>query len=279
MTLTHVVPRIPFKFTSSDGIAEVVTFPKWEFEVEEAQGLIVPELQLAGVDYGYDQLGVGQSIKQSGRITIRFGWIEDGSQSIDFAVDAMIQAINRIGRGRLWTKTVPGDEYTQNRWCWARLEEMPTFMFNGRSRWIKTASLVFRKMSDWYAEDLIESAVVISASPQTVVINNPGVTVKNAVFVLEGTYTNPIVTNQTNGYIFQSSRDGSSSNHWLKFGGEAQSVEFSTDGGSTYAGDFANVTMPSGQVQLMILDPGDNNIQLQGCNGATFVYGFYPSFG
>lgn len=119
---------------------------------------------------------------------------------------------------------------------------------------------------------LVEGAVPATG---TVVINNPGnAPVYDAVLILKGTFTDPAITNTTNGYVLSSTRDGAATSDWLKFDAGRHTVEFSSNSGVVYANDFANFVRAATQVGLMKLEPGNNSFTFTGMTSATLAWSF-----
>jgi hypothetical protein len=259
-----------------------VTFPLAEFEYEEEQGLYVPAAALTGGHYDLDQLGTASPVKQSAMLRISARVVEDTPDEVDAAVQNILARCWSIGRGKLWTRgRVSAAEVL--RWAWARPLAMPRVEWAAGGIVTKDLRLAFRRMSDWYGDTLAAytgaSAVAITTDPQVVTITNAGdAKVFNAIITLSGTYTNPVIANAANSYQLESTRTGASANDQLRFDAGARRVERSTDGGSTWAGDYGAFVRPAGQIQLFVLEPGDNDLTITGVTTGTLDVSFYPAF-
>jgi hypothetical protein len=85
------------------------------------------------------------------------------------------------------------------------------------------------------------------------------------------------IVNLTNGYQVKSNRTGTSSNDRVRFDAGKPAVDYSANGGSTWTGDYANFVRKAGQVQFMVLEPGENSLQFTGLSG-SFVITAYPAY-
>lgn len=261
------------KAESADG-SITVTWPTSLLEWEPSQGLRIPVAAVPGGSYEFDLQGTGPAMRANARETVRFA-VKHGTDptEIDEDIEELCWKLYLAGRLKLFTVDANGDR----RWCWARLVEMPSMRIS--NPYIVPVSLSFMRFSDWYATTAYEETFVIDASPKTITVENPGLMgAFAAVLILRGTFTNPVITNNANGYVFETARDGSNSAHYLKVDAGRHTIEWSTNSGGLYADDWANYQRPSGQVQLMVFEAGENELQLTGANGAELDVSFYPGY-
>jgi hypothetical protein len=265
-------PRRLEKFTSSDGSTTVATFPLYAFDQESTQPLRTPEERVAGAHYGFDLLGTAPGLKDDGNERLRAEVWAATPAAVDTAVGDLRSKCHRIGLGKLWAVDSAG----VRRWSWARLREMIPIKWSAGDTFRVGVALDFRRQSDWYAESLTSSTAAASG---TVVINNPGTAkVYTAVITLYGTYTNPVITNTTTGYICQTNRDGTSANHRVRFNAETGEILYASDGGTVWSDDYANYVRPSTQVHIMVLNPGNNSFTFSGVTSATIAWSFYAAY-
>lgn len=273
------IARYAEKFTSSDGSTLSYSFPLNLYEWDAgAQGLEVPVSALAGASYDYNQLASSVSPKRNAVESVRFLKYSSTVANMASELDNARSKCQRIGLGKLWTLDSGGTR----RWAWARLASMPSWTVTDPFQ--IPVSVSFLRFSDWYSDTAFTDAsnpYSIAASPTTFTVNNAGdARVFNAILTLKGTFTNPMITNTTNGYRLQSTRDGAASSDWLRFDAGKNRVEFSSDGGANYAGDLVNFVRKAGQVQLMVLEPGDNDFSVSddGSPSASLLFTFYPAY-
>ena len=268
-------PRYLEKFTDTTGSAIVYTFPLNQYEWESApQPVSTPFSPLAGAHYDYDMLGTSLAVKRNGIETVRYIAKGTAAEIQDKIAEAR-QKCYRIGRGKLWALDSTGDRW----WAYARQMDMPDFRLN--SPFIVPVSHRFARMSDWYNDTQITGDVTLNANPTAFSIDTLGnAKVYDAIFIFKGTFVNPTLTNSTNGYIMASARDGSAAGHYLRFDCGKHRVEWSTNSGSSYDGDYANFTRQTAQVHLMVLEPGSNSFSCAfgGVPSGTLSYSLYPAY-
>lgn len=280
-------PRIPFKFTNADGTG-TFTFPLAEYSFELEGGLYVPESPLTGAHGGLDLLGVGVAPKQSQMLRLSFTAFEDEPKTVDATIDEMLSKLHSYGRGKLWTSGLNSAGAVELRWTWARAVSMPRLSWQAGDVVSKQAICGFRCEPFWYGDTLLEITdhivdepqnFAIASDPDTLIIDNLGnARIYNAIITLGGTYTDPTITNVTNGYRLSTTRDGSSADHLVRFDAGRPAVEYSSDAGVTYAGDYANFVRATGQIHLMVLEPGENQIDVTGCSSGTITIEAYPAY-
>ena len=268
-------PRYAEKFTSDDGSTIVFTFPLNLYEWDSGnQPLSSPFAPLAGAHYDYDMLGTSLATKRNAVESIRF-IVKGTAAEIQDKIAEARQECYRAGRGKLWALDSTGDRW----WAYARVRSMPGFQLD--NPFSVPMTMDFERMSDWYNDTAVAADVTLNANPTTFSIDTLGNSkVFNAVFIFKGTYVNPALTNSTNGYVMASTRDGSNANHWLRFDAGKRRVEFSSNGGTSYTGDFASFARQTAQVQFMVLEPGVNNFSCAfgGVPSGTLSYSLYPAY-
>jgi len=246
------------------------TFPLAVAEWEESQALRAPRRRISGAHYSHDMLGDSESLKDVRSERLRFS-LTGTVAANDTALDEMKEILHGAGRGKVWLLTDAG----VRRWSRGRLTEMPSVQVSNRSQFIQPVVAGLVVEDDFYDETATESE---AAATGTVTITNPGNTrVYNAVFTLRGTATNPVITNTTNGYILSTTRDIASDLQRIRFDAGRDEVKYASDG-SGYADDYSNFVRTSGQVQLMVLEPGANYFTFSGISSATFSWKFYGAY-
>lgn len=272
-------PRIPTKFQNAAGTAEFV-FPLAEYSFELEAGLYVPESPLTGAHGGLDLLGMGTAPKHSQMLRLSFTAFEDEPKTVDATIDEMLSKLHSYGRGKLWTSGLDASGNVELRWTWARAVAMPRLSWEAGDVVSKAALCGFRCEPFWYGaaleiteHDLNEpDQFTVVTDPDTFTVSNPGTArVYNAVIELAGTFTDPTITNLTNGYRLRTLRDGTLAAHRVRFDAGRPAVEYSADGGILWAGDYGNFVRQAGQVQLMVLEPGDNQFEIAGAAGAVLT--------
>lgn len=246
-------PRYAEKFTSADGATISYSFPLNLYEWDsQGQALETPVAALTGAHYSYNQLAASLAPQRNAVESVRFV-LKGTVASIEATIDEARSECYRIGLGKLWVLDSAG----ARRWAWARANTKPSYSID--SPFIVPMSLSFSRFSDWYGETAFDQTYTVDETPKALEVSNSGnARVYNAVFVLKGTFTNPTITNTTNGYRLKSNRDGSSASDWLRFDAGKNRVEFSADGGSSWSGDLANFVRKAGQAHLMVIEPGAN---------------------
>lgn len=266
--------RYAEKFTSDDGSSIVFTFPLNVYEWDSRQSLTAAFDPLTGAHYDYDRLGTSLAVKRNAREMVSF-LIKGTNAEIQDKVAEARQKCYRAGRGKLWALDSTGDRW----WAYARVSDMPDIRV--ANSFAVPMSIAFERMSDWYNDTAVSGDVTLNANPTTFSIDTLGnAKVYNAVFIFKGTYVNPALTNSTSGYVMASTRDGSNANHWLRFDCGKRRVEFSTNGGTSYTGDYASFVRQTGQVQFMVLEPGSNSFSCAfgGVPSGTLSYSLYPAY-
>ena len=268
-------PRYAEKFTSDDGFSIVFTFPLNLYEWDSGdQALSSPFSPLTGAHYDYDMLGTALAPKRNAIESVRFV-VKGTAAEIEAKITEARQKCYRAGRGKLWALDSTGDRW----FAYARLRSVPGFQLE--NPFVVPVTMDFARMSDWHNDTAITGDVTLDANPKTFSIDNLGnARVFDAVFTFKGTFIDPALTNSTSGYVMASTRDGSNANHWLRFDCGKRRLEFSTNGGTSYAGDYANFVRQPSQVQFMVLEPGVNNFSCAfgGVPSGTLSYSLYPAY-
>ena len=270
-----MAPRYAEKFTTIDGSTLVYTFPLALYDWDPApQGLSTLYAPLSGAHYDYDQLGDSLAVRRNTMETMRF-LVKGTNAEIEDELVECRQKCQRIGRGKLWTLDSTG----ARRWAYARLQSVPEFRLD--NPFVVPVAVTVDRQSDWYDDTETDQTVTMDEASEAFNVTNDGdAQVFNAVFLLKGTFINPVITNTTNGYVLESTRDGSAAGHWLRFDAGKRRVEFSSNGGTSYAGDYANFVRQAGQVHLMVLEAGVNafTATFGGTPSGTLDVNFYPAY-
>lgn len=273
-------PGYAEKFEDTSG-TQSYSFPQDDYGYEAAQALRVADAVSIGADYAHDHLGGLRWAKGVGEEAVRFAiWGADADTAMD-AFDDCARRLLNIGRGKLFVLFPDGSR----RWCWAKVVERPSYMVEAETLFKLAVAVRLRRYSDWYSTTATTGSQVVNATPTSWTITNAGNTrVTAAVFRLRSSgatgFTNPRLENVTTGEQIDSSRDAASANDELKIDCGRMQVLRSTDDGATYSDDYANVTLPATQVDLLTLEPGDNTIRYTdgGTPSLTIEWSFYPQW-
>lgn len=269
-------PRIPISFTSVDGsdadTADIVfTFPLADYAWDSDQGLYTPSTPLTGAHYEFDLLGTARAVKQAASETLHFTFRDTTPAAVDTAVDAALSAIARIGGGKLWAEDATGEV----RWSYARALAMPSFRWKAGDQFRKTASVNWRRSSDWFLDTDYVVTHTINADPKTITVTNPGTEDAYAiVMIMKGTYTDFLIHNNENDYEVGSETPGAAASDWLKMDARTGRWYKSVNSGVAYTADYANAVIGDVQVQQMIFAPGDNEVIVTGANGSDLYITF-----
>lgn len=264
--------RRPLKFESADGGTSYV-WPRYGLEYDNSQPLLAPRVALTGAHYEYDLLEGAPAIKGIGEHTLRFMLVGDPGDLED-ELDEMKSKLFEIGRGKFFLEDSDGGQ----RWCWARVKAMPDVRLGVSDRNKVPVIVSWDQSSDFYGSEPDEHDVtefMLISDPDTIEVTNPGnAPVYNAVVTLKGPFANPVITNETSGYVLQSTRDGAAASDWLRFDAGANTVEFSDDSGATWEDDSDNFVRADGQVALMVIKAGANEITVEGADTGAIVLEF-----
>lgn len=251
--------------------------PTAGLEVESEQEVYSSIATLTGASYVVDLMGSDPAPKRPGAERLAFRLVEPTPEDANGAVDVIRERLYHGGRVRIWTD---GDDVAARRlrWAWGRVQSMPRVSVETWEDRSATITVGFARLSDWYGEDeLFPDPVDIVASPVDVTVNNPGTArIYNAVITITGDVDHPRVENTANGYIAGSARVGAG--EWLRFDAGRPAVMRSTDAGGTWVLDWGYWYRPVGQVQLMVLEPGDNTLRVTGVSDGTLRVAAYPAW-
>lgn len=271
--------RYPEKFTNVAGTV-TYTFPLDDQEWEPGQGFRVADAAVMGADYAHDYLGGLPWAKAKGVEPVRFTIWASTDADADTAFDSLVATLLRIGMGKLWTLGADGSR----RWAYAKLASRPSYRNEPLAVANIPVELQFERYSDWRAESATTGSQALSASPTSWTITVTGRRVVDAVWRLRSGgatgFTNPVLSNLSNGYSVASSRDAVSANSELKIDGGRHAVLWSDDDGATYANDYALVTQPAAAVALMALENGANSMRYEdgGTPNATLEWSYYEAW-
>jgi hypothetical protein len=252
------------------------------FEWERNQPLRTPVAYAAGAHYAYDLLSGEVGRKDSGEERLRFlAYERCGPNDLDDHIDDLSEAFFEMGAGKLFVI----DSRNALRWARVRATEMPQVTWVLDTTVGKSLPVIasLRRDSDWASPVAVTYTYNITTNPQTISLTLPGNAKSfSPIVIMKGTYTNPSITNTsllvpglTTGYKIQSTKDGSSANHWLKYDAGEHTVEFSSDAGVNYITNYGDNVRQAGQVQLFALKPGLNSIDVTGSTSGTLVITTY----
>jgi hypothetical protein len=264
-------------FKSADN-SIVYTLPLEEGEWESSQGVRLALEPVVGADYAFDHHGYGPAPVDVARETYRVTPMGTGSELDTMVAEARAKC-RRIGLGKLFTVDEGG---TVERWAWARVGSMPSYRVSSRDFLRTPIVFDFVRESDWFDTALTTGSQLCDTSPESFTINNPG-DLPTAFVVLRlranasGGFTNPTISNTTNGYSIATTRDSVSANSELRYDSERDTVEFSDNDGSSYTPDNDLVTRGAAQVGLFRLEPGNNSISvtMDGTPNSNLEWAFY----
>jgi len=268
------------KLTSEDGLLSY-TFPVDDYEHEAEQRYREASEAIIGADYAHDFGGVQPWAKDVGNEAVRFTIWGTSEADAETQFDTCAGTLRRIGRGKLYALASDGSR----RWAWAKLAARPSYSARVDDFYNVAVALRFRRYSDWFASAATTGTQAVAATPATFTVNNPGnAPVLAAVFRLRSSgatgFTNPSLTNLTNGYSIASTRDAVSANSELRIDAGAARVQWSDDDGASYADDYALATLGATQAGVMRLEPGDNTMRYTdgGTPNLSIEWSFYAAY-
>lgn len=268
-------PRYIDRFTSLDGSTTIYSFPTKRYEWEPSQAIRSPASAVLGAPYAFRHFGTAPGLRALAVERLRALAVETTNAALEDELDEMRSELYTVGLGKLWTI----DADNARRWCYAELAEMPVFQLSPENKFALPVAFGFNRFSDWFGETSITHTETVTSSPDTFTVNNPGnlpATIVEVRFRANANpgFTNPKLENTTAVqtpfgsvlYTFETARDGASSNSEVRlFTGspaEAPSAKYSNDNGSSYADDFAQITIPTlHRVLAFALAPGDNSVK------------------
>ena len=267
------------KLTSEDGLLSY-TFPVDDYEHEAEQRYREASEAIIGADYAHDFGGVQPWAKDVGDEAVRFTIWGTSEADAETQFDTCAGTLRRIGRGKLYALASDGSR----RWAWAKLAARPTYSARVDDFYNVAVALRFRRYSDWFASAATTGTQAVTATPTAFTITNPGNAPALVTFRLRSSsaagFTNPSLTNLTNGYSVASTRDAVSVDSELRIDAAASRVQWSTNDGVDYTDDYSLVTIGALQVGLMRLEPGANDFEYAdgGTPNLTIEWSFYPTY-
>lgn len=257
----------PIKPTKFENIAASIsyTFPLVDYEFDDDLPVKTAPAMASGLDFAFDRYRAGLAPVGIRRITMRATILEASPAAVDTELAEFVSEHRRIGLGKLWREGADG----HLEWAYARClgvrQRMRTMDLQ-----IRAMSWAYEVYSDWYDDTQATDTETVTASGQTWTVNNPGnlpayiMTIRLRANAAGG-ITNPKLTNQTNGWTFETARDSASADDEVKIDTGEGTVDYSDDDGGTYTDDFANVVLPSTHPPAIFrLEPGDNTIEYTG---------------
>lgn len=260
--------RYAHKVVSLDG-GTVVEFPRYFYEFQPGGDLRPADSELPSLSFGFDHLRNAISPRKITRSAVRFMIGEDTPILSDAYIDSLRSTL--LNMGPFWLYTIGADGTERRARC--RLERLPDVLVSYQRSITAPAMVEFRRYSDWLSPNQEQHVQVISATPTLFTVTNPGGLAVDEVEVRfrvnpGGSFSNPTLINQTNGYTFQSNRDAAAADDELKLDTGEPSVLWSTDDGGNYTNDITNLVIPTTQIPLaFVLDPGPNSLRYEN-NGA-----------
>lgn len=263
-------------FRSRD-LSYIYEFPLLGGEYEEVSELETPIMNAVGMSGAVDLLGYSRAIKRPRIIAVRGILSGEDTDEIDNSIESMLSTLEMIGRGTLLT--------SKGHWTPARFITEPENVYLEGQHLYMPYTAMFRADEDWYGETQETVTHTITATPQTFVVNNPG-TIPALLMEIEfrgtasGAVTSISLINLNNGYQIGTLRDLNGTAQRVLIKTSVPSMEYSADSGGTWAADWANRVIGSLQTQFMILQPGDNTIQVTttGVATGTVIFRFYPPY-
>lgn len=271
-------PRHITRFVSRDG-STIVDLPMDRAETESTQELRTALTPGLGMDYAVDQLGVMPATKDIGTERLRAVLYGATGAAVDTQADVLRGQIQSIGQGRLWSTGGDGTE----RWSRARPARMTDLTVSYESGFTQPVAVEFLRLSDWFSETSTVVSQTLSGSPTTVNVTNAGdadareIVIEIAALGANG-FVNPSITNVLTGETFSIARSAGSSTHRLRIDCGNYAVTRSTDSGSSWSNEYANLTVGSTQVGFLRLIPGSQGLTVTGCTNATITVTFYASW-
>lgn len=263
MALRHLEKFQPYLLGSP------FTFPRIEQEWVPASPLRLRYTSLVGASYAYNHVP-GVPLREVATESVRF-WLDamDSQGNLEEQIDAMRSRLLLGAEGTLWMLNSDGTR----RWCRAQVAELPQ-MTLGYRPWQKIAvNAKFLRFTDWQAENATTGTAVITASGQTFQITNVGNIPQPFVVLRLRANTsagiiNPKLTNQTNGYILESTFDSASANGELRYQTEVPKVDESNNDGGSYADAFTKMVVQASPYKYPLLafqiEPATNTVLYTG---------------
>lgn len=278
--------RRPIKFTSMDG-SIAYTFPRERLDYDATQPLDLSSVQLTGASYDYDLMGDQPALRRNGAHTLRFILLGT-PEAVETAVDTMRVALYNGARGWFYVEDSQGFQ----RRAVARITEMPQVHLGTRDRASAPVVVTFAQYSDFYDTSNIDehdgAIQLLASDPDTIFVNNPGnALVYNAKFTIKGAYDGvtienvslPVPGTTAQHYIVEVDVTGVDSTDWLEIDCGARTIRVSTDSGATWTNvDVADIITQEGQVSMMVMKAGVNELLIGGCNACQFETEFAGAY-
>src|SRR5690606_22940343 len=256
-------------------------FPTKAYEWESSQTLRDAIEPAIGADYGVSMLGRRPAPKEVASERLRGLIVVDDPAKLDAELDRLRSRLYRIGRGRLWAVDAAGNE----RWAWARLASMPDVTLTVDNVWHAPAIVEFQRLSDWYAAEPVVIQQRVTSPTLNLAITNPGEATARQITVTlrsrkSAGFSQPTITNELTGETCGTSRVAGGATHVWRLDAGRLAVEYSTDGGTTWASDYANLITGPLQVGFLRVEPGTNPLTItsQGSPDYDLEIRFYPAW-
>jgi hypothetical protein len=256
------------RFTSLDGTI-VYVWPTNRYEWETDEPVRSPRALMSGADHAFRLLGERRVLLDVAQHRVRCVFVGSDIEQ-DAHVDEMRAALYEGAYGWVWTKGATGRTRAL-----AEISEMPRIHVSFDEWGYQPLVLGFNVFTPFYLGDQIDVSQAITANAQTWTVNNPGKATDRVILTVKGTFTNIKITNTTDvdldgtgaiNYEFESTRDGSSTNHIERLDTLRPAIEFSDDNGVTWHSDIgSHVRPPSSQaVYSFGLGEGANVLKFEG---------------
>lgn len=273
-------PRLLLRFSAAGG-GLAVEFPPAAYEWESSQSLRGATEPAVGADYAVDLLESRPAPKAVATERVRGLIVARDGAALNVEMDRLRSRLYRIGRGRLWAVDAAGNE----RWAWARLDSMPDITLTVEHRRHAPVILSFLRLSDWYAAEPVVIQQRVTSPTLNLAITNPGeATARQITVTLRSRtvagFSQPTITNELTGETCGTSRVAGGATHVWRLDAGRLAVEYSTDGGTTWASDYANLITGPLQVGFLRVEPGTNPLTItsQGSPDYDLEIRFYPAW-
>ena len=262
---------IPTRFESPDSSTVVEFDPdegiipdEWERRQEVRGGIET----IHGADYGYDPWGGSAPPVMPAQERIR-ALVENER------VDAVLNTLHRIGRGKLWAKLHNDDE----RWAWAKIETIPRMTLTAEDFQEVPFSIPFTRLSDWFAAEatVVEETVTGNTS---FIVESAGLAVtRNIVITLTansaGGFDQPTIANGSTVESFTIDR--------VAVAGEVVRIDVEAfrmehDVGNGMEDVTEDLKLGGTQVMPISLIGGNNLIEVTGITDSTVRIEFYDAW-
>lgn len=276
MTITAV--RYADRIVSLDG-GTTINLPTDLYEFQDGGPLRSADSVLFSSNYAYDHLQNALSPRDIAPVAIRFGVGLATPTLTDVYIDTLRSTL--LAMGPFYLQTIGADGSRRQARC--RLAQLPDMLVSYHRSVNVLASLELRRYTDWTATTPTTFSQMITATPTAFAVVNPGgLPVEETTIRFRANaanfFTNPLLDNLTNGYAFQSTRDGVNANSELLLDTSRPYVGWSTNDGASYADDIALMTFGGLQIPLSWRwEVGSNSLRYTntGTPGLTIEGSFY----